>query len=96
MQATLDRFFAKVDLTLTCWLWRGAVGTRGYGVWWHGRRLVRPHVFAYVLFVGPIPEGLEIDHVCGNKLCVNPLHLEAVSHSENMLRWYARRAEPIK
>lgn len=49
-------------------------------------RLIAAHRFAYELANGPIPDGLEIDHLCRNRKCVNPAHLQAVSHRENMLR----------
>lgn len=55
------------------------------------KRTVCAHRLAYECAVGPIAPGLEIDHLCENKLCVNPAHLEAVTRSENMLRYFRRR-----
>lgn len=79
----------QVDPTTGCWEWQAAKGSSGYG---HlldeglPHRLIGAHVASYTVHVGPIPEGFEIDHVCLNKLCVNPDHLEAVTHRENMRR----------
>lgn len=85
-----DRFWAKVEKTKTCWLWTGAIGKGGYGNFYADRRYVRAHRFAYELLVGPIPEGLDIDHVrargCRHRHCVNPAHLEPVTRQENLLR----------
>lgn len=81
-----ERFLAKVEKTPDCWLWRGNAATVGYGqVRIKGRRLYT-HRVAYELWVGPIPAGFEVDHLCDVRLCVNPAHLEAVSKSENIRR----------
>jgi len=84
-----ERFWEKVDKNGPdgCWLWIGAQ-SRGYGrVAWRGRQEAC-HRLSYILLVGPIPIGLELDHLCRVPSCVNPEHLEAVSHRENMHRGY--------
>ena len=68
-----------------CLEWTGTVAN-GYGTIKHGGRNHRAHRLIYSLVVGPIPEGLVIDHLCRNKRCVNPAHLEAVTVRENTLR----------
>jgi uncharacterized protein (DUF983 family) len=86
-----------------CWLWRGTK-SNGYGVFWvPPGRLVLAHRFAYTLLVGPIPEGLEPDHLCRVPACVRPLadafglaHLEPVTHAENMARGYWATAPHCK
>lgn len=82
-----QRFWARVEKRGPdeCWLWTGAL-TRGYGSFGSGGRNVRVHRFAYEAVVGPIPEGLTIDHLCRVRNCVNPAHLEAVTMRENNLR----------
>lgn len=80
----------KVELT-GCWLWTGYVNKNsGYGMWsyWVGgnTRTEYAHRFAYTILVGPIPDGLVLDHRCYVKTCVNPDHLEAVTQKENLLR----------
>ena len=77
-----DSFWAKVNKTDSCWLWTGSINNKGYG------RLsgVYAHRAAYELLVGPIPEGKELDHLCRVTHCVNPEHLEPVTHRENLLR----------
>ena len=85
------RFWAKVEKTSdinACWNWLGAK-TKGYGNFSYGGRggkTVRAHRFSYILINGPIPDGLALDHLCRNTLCVNPAHLEAVTDRVNFLR----------
>lgn len=76
----------QIDPESRCWVWQSSRTAAGYGrrvgqhTTWYTHRLV------YELLVGPIPEGLELDHLCMNKPCCNPLHLEPVTHRENILR----------
>ena len=72
-----------------CWEWRAATGGNGYGIFWNGERTMVAHRWAYEQFTGPIPDGLELDHLCRNRCCVNPSHLEPVTHRENGLRGIA-------
>jgi HNH endonuclease len=93
-----ERFWSKVDRTGPdgCWMWLGQVNQWGYG---HFRRTLAPGVYstvkahrlAYTLLVGPIPEGLTLDHLCGHHACVRPDHLEPVTNAENLRRRHARR-----
>lgn len=85
-----DRFMEKVspEPNSGCWLWTACANELGYGFFtWKGYS-ERAHRVAYELFVGPIPEGTELDHLCRLPSCVNPQHLEAVTHRVNMLRGY--------
>jgi len=81
-----ERFWEKVDRSGDCWLWTAYVGARGYAYIVTGGRVAPAHRLAYEWLVGPIPEGLEIDHLCRVRHCVNPAHLEPVTHRENDLR----------
>src|SRR2546425_9782 len=80
-----EKFWAKVQKTPDCWLWtRGT--NNGYGITWFRGRGWPAHRLSYELLVGPIPEGLTIDHLCRNRACCRPDHLEAVSPGVNVLR----------
>ena len=87
----VDRFQAKVEYRdeEDCWEWignRSGGKNAGYGQFWVHGRLVKAHRYAYEMEYGPIPDGAVIDHLCRNRGCVNPLHLEAVSHRTNIRR----------
>ncbi len=83
-----EQFWSKVEKVPfeTCWLWGGAITSGGYGSVRAGGRTCRAHRVAYELTNGPIPEGMEVDHLCRVRSCVRPDHLEAVTHRENVLR----------
>lgn len=94
--AAEQRFWSRVTIPSDpagCWLW-DHVNNYGYGHLNTGTRRVHAHRYAYELLVGPIPDGLVIDHLCRDKACVNPLHLEAITQLENVRRgaayWAAR------
>lgn len=96
---TEQRFWAKVDRSEgpdACWLWMRAMNQYGYGRFWDGERLVASHRYAYELMVGPIPDGLHIDHLCRTRACVNPKHLEPVTNQENCIRGERWTPDKIK
>lgn len=88
-----DRFFAKVDAEGICWEWTAATMKNGYGVFNKGnRKTALAHRFVWELLVGPIPDNHQIDHLCRNRKCVNPDHLEPVLQVENLRRGYSPAA----
>jgi hypothetical protein len=82
------RFWRHVvrDPDTECWEWTAARKNGGYGSFAIGRGNVYAHRFAYEMLVGPIPGGLELDHLCRNRGCANPDHLEPVTRQINVLR----------
>lgn len=74
-----------------CWLWIGKINAQGYGVIMRKQadgkiKNYRAHIIGYRLYVGDVPGGLELDHKCRVRSCVNPAHLEPVTHQENCRR----------
>lgn len=88
-----ERFLAKAekhdadcDCCAGCWFWTGAIDLKGYARFGLARKNRTAHRVSYELFVGPIPEGLSLDHLCRVRHCVNPAHLEPVTNAENLRR----------
>lgn len=84
----LDKGFEQVDKNGPggCWLWLGVVNPDGYGVFKRKGFGTSAHRVFYQVLVGKIPRGLELDHLCGVRNCVNPEHLEPVKHRVNVQR----------
>ena len=82
-----------IDAEGDCWEWTGGRNREGYGYTTVGRRQWKAHRVVWEALIGPIPEGMTIDHLCRNKACVNPDHLETVSSVDNVLRGYSPQAK---
>ena len=85
------RFWTKVNVNHPsgCWIWYGAVGKNTYGNFTIKRKNILAHRYAYEYFNGKIPKGMTIDHLCKERICCNPKHMEVVTMSEN-----TKRAKP--
>lgn len=85
---TAEDVWKKIDVRGPdeCWLWLFSVSTSGYGQFYFSGRLHTAHRVAYELVKGPIPDGLQLDHLCRNRRCCNPAHLDPVTCAENIYR----------
>lgn len=94
MTALPSSFWARVSKAEDdCWRWIGVLDRAGYGRFAGGHyESDYAHRLSYIALVGPIPNGLELDHLCRVRNCVNPNHLEPVTHEENMRRGYWAQA----
>ena len=86
-----ERFFEKVRITDGCWEWIGAIGNFGYGRFGFQRRVLYAHRFIFEAKNGPVGRKLDLDHLCRNRACVNPGHLEPVTRKVNNERMQAAK-----
>lgn len=89
---TKDDILSRIKKVNGCWEWQGRNNGVNYGQFSEGRKNIRAHRRSYEIFKGPIPTGLQLDHLCRNRICVNPSHLEAVTGKVNILRGTAPSA----
>lgn len=99
MTSSAERFWARVDKSGDCWIWTGTAAGAGYGHFYVGggrknRIRTYAHRWSYEQTKGPIPAGLEIDHRCRVRRCVNPDHLEPATHAENQRRTAGNKHGP--
>jgi HNH endonuclease len=91
------RFAEKIrhDDATGCWLWQSQISNVGYGLFYAAPgKVVSAHSWAFRRWNDVIPAGLELDHLCRNRACCNPWHLETVTRSENVLRGLSGRLRP--
>ena len=81
-----ERIRRKIEVVGSCWVWTASHDSKGYGQVRYGGKVRQAHRVVYTELVGPVPEGLELDHLCLVRDCVNPDHLEPVTRQENIAR----------
>ena len=86
-----DRFWRHVQKTDGCWFWQAALNDSGYGIISYKNRHIRAHRFSWEAHNGKIPDGLQIDHQCRNRQCVNPAHLRIATPKQNAENTTARK-----
>jgi hypothetical protein len=96
MKTVQERFWEKVDMTGRCWEWTGVLHEKGYGIFYLEGRSRLAHRISFEFKSGKIEHGLTLDHLCRNRKCVNPDHLEPVTNKENVLRGEGRTAVNAK
>jgi hypothetical protein len=84
--AQWERIESHIDASGVCWEWTASCNLGGYGQTWWNKRVRVAHRVVYEVLVGPVPEGMELDHLCRNRRCVNPDHMEPVTRAENCRR----------
>ena len=94
----LERFETKYtpEPNSGCWIWDAAIDRKGYGRFQLNGRNAKASRVSYEMFVGPIPDGLTLDHLCRVRCCVNPLHLEPVTNRENIRRGNTGQHNAVK
>lgn len=75
-----------VDTITNCWIWQLTLNNKGYGRITYKGKVTYAHIHHWEKINGPVPEGLELDHTCKTRACVNPDHLEPITHGENLRR----------
>lgn len=90
----IQRFFAKIDFTEDCWIWQASLDSKGYAQFTYKGKNKRGHRVAFELMKGGLIGGMDLDHLCRNRACVKPEHLEQVTRSTNLRRgelWQSKK-----